>query len=177
MAIILAIFIIIFHFFPKINSFFYLSMTLLKIDDYLLEINKGNITLFKYPNYSMFGTSNISDYPNPIFQMINYKFTETIHIIFYNGINEGYFDMIVYINEYIIKNEHQKFWNCLDCLTYDRNYYYYYYPDKYYYHFFNLSMLSTSICKYLNQEIPYYESKPNNPCYRNYTFNFQIIIN
>ena len=70
---------------------------------------------------SLRGVSFPPDYPNPIISMIPYNFGDIIYFKFYNGMMEGYFNMTVYLDEYIIKTEHQKFWRCLDCFP-DGNY-------------------------------------------------------
>ena len=116
---------LILHFIIRIKATFYLSMELLGIDDCIVEIiqetQEKNITLFEFPNFTERCVSFPPDYPNPIISMIPYNFGDIIYFKFYNGEVEAYFNMTVYLDEYIIKTEHQKFWRCLDCFPDENN--------------------------------------------------------
>ena len=107
--------IILYNYFIEANTSFYLSMELLSVDDCLVKITHKDQVLFYLHNFDDECVYRPSDYPSPLISMIPYNFNDIIIFQFYNGKVDGYFNMTVYFNEYIIKTEHQKFWTCIDC--------------------------------------------------------------
>ena len=107
--------------FLKIESTFYLTMKLIDVNDYLLRIyNQKNEIFFECGI-----DENCKPYPVPIARLIPYEIGEKIFVDLYDeGGNPGFFEITVYINEYVIETNDQKFWKCDNCQTSDNNYYY-----------------------------------------------------
>ena len=101
--------------FLNVNSFLYLSIELSRVDDCISRIyTDNNDTIFEYYNITLPCLFNIEDYPNPLVLLFPYEFGQKIFFDFYDyGGGEGYFIATVYLNEYIIKPEHQNFGNVL----------------------------------------------------------------
>ena len=108
--------------FLKIESNFYLTMKLDDVDDYIVRIyNKKNETLFECAELN---GNDCNYYPDPLIQL-NYEFGDTLFFYIYDiGGGAGFIRITVYINEYIITPEHQKFWTCTDCYGKNHNYIY-----------------------------------------------------
>ena len=115
---------ILFQLFLRIESYkFYLTMYLEGVDDCISKIYKSNnITLFERE------CSNVSNwdkpYNSPLFEKIEYEFGEEIYIDIFDKGDIGYLKINVRLNEYLIKPELQKFWNCTNCLGENNNYIY-----------------------------------------------------
>ena len=109
-----------------INTIFYLSIELLKIDDCISRIyTEDNETIFQYYNFSIGCSSKVNQYPNPLISTIPYQIGQKIFIDIYdNGGGAGFFSADVYLNEYIIRMKHQKFWTCTNCGGENYNYRY-----------------------------------------------------
>ena len=112
------------------SELFHITIELISVDDCLREIylddSSTNTTYFKNDNgYSYSCVYKLSDYTVPLFKDKPYELGQTIVMIGYDsGGNHGGISVTVYMNEYIIKTEHQKFWTCIDCETEDSNYVY-----------------------------------------------------
>ena len=105
--------------FLEIKSTFYLSMTKDKVNEYISKIyNENAETIFEYD-----GSNN---YPNPIVPLMPYEIGQKIFFDFYADVTKtiGYASFIVYINEYTIKTEYNKFWKCTNCGGENNNYIY-----------------------------------------------------
>ena len=119
--------------FIKTLSFYYLSMELIEADDCIIKINttkNGNELIYldfynystncKRNNYSYYPYKNDSLLINEL-----YDFGEIIHLTAYDkNIGNGYINITVKINEYIIKCQDQKFWKCFNCYGANNNYIY-----------------------------------------------------
>ena len=124
-------FILIFIFFRKITSYLYLSIYVIEADDCIYNIYTfKNNELNKYFNFTEKYFEGIECnwsfrgvYDNPLVRNKPYEFGE---IIFMEAKDtdpvNGYVIISVTINEYIIKTSDKKFWKCLNCRTYDKNY-------------------------------------------------------
>ena len=112
--------------FLNVNSFLYLSIELLQLDDCISRIyTDNNDTIFEYYNITLPCFFHANDYPNPLVLLLPYEFGQKILFDLYDyGGGEGYFSATVYLNEYIIRPEHQKFWKCVDCGGDNYNYRY-----------------------------------------------------
>ena len=105
-----------YYLFLKIESSFYLSVKLVKIDDYLKRVyNENDDTFFQ---------SNKGISPLPNVQLIPYEIGEKIYFDIYDKGVIGYVSFIAYLNEYTIKPEYQKFWTCMNCAGENQNYRY-----------------------------------------------------
>ena len=108
----------------------YISFEFHMIDDCIREINISNDIIFGYTpeNLSMCDFAYQNIYPK--FFIKNYKYELGINVIFIFQDSchfEGFMNITVYFNEYIIKvtdKDVNKFWKCIDCDTEDKNYYY-----------------------------------------------------
>ena len=104
----------------KAEQTYYLSIYVYLLDDELTQIYFNNINIlpnkiggiFKNPKEKL------------IIQQINYIFGQVIKIVIYNTLRESYIGVNIRINEYIIKPELLKFWNCENCDTDDGNFIY-----------------------------------------------------
>ena len=105
----------------------YLSLKFHMVDDCIRNIDLSGTTIFDftpediskcdfaYQNiYPEFFTKNLKyEYGN----LITFKFQDSCHF-------EGFMNISVYFNEYIITIHDQRFWKCLDCISDDKNYVY-----------------------------------------------------
>ena len=112
----------------SIESKMYLTMNLIEVDDCLVKVYKEEDSpFFEFKNEINKTTCKIGtyDYPNPLINKTIYNFGD---IIYFNisdaGQNYGFLKIDVIINEYIIRNKHQKFWTCNNCKYDDNNYKY-----------------------------------------------------
>ena len=104
------------YLFLKIDSTFYLNITVIQVDDYVKRVfNENNDTI-----YESRGNNN----NRPIVKLFPYEIGEKLYFDMYDIGGEGYVSFIAYINEYTIKPEHQKFWTCINCAGKNRNYRY-----------------------------------------------------
>ena len=106
----------------------YLTMNLIIVDDCILKVYKKNETIFKFPVEISKTTCNpeaTEYYSMPLINKANYDFGEVINFnISDNWRGNGFLKIDVIINEYTIRNKHQKFWKCIDCISEDKNYIY-----------------------------------------------------
>ena len=104
----------------KAEQTYYLSIYVYLLDDELTQIYFNNINILPKRIGGI--------YQNPkeklIIKQINYIFGNVIKIEIYNGSSVSYIGINIRINEYIIKPELLKFWNCENCDTDDGNYIY-----------------------------------------------------
>ena len=105
----------------------YLSLKFHMVDDCIRNIDLSGTTIFDftpediskcdfaYQNiYPEFFTKNLKyEYGN----LITFKFQDSCHF-------DGFMNISVYFNEYIITIHDQRFWKCLDCISDDKNYVY-----------------------------------------------------
>ena len=120
------VFIIFLCLFFYINAIFYLSIEIVLIDDCIARIyTEDNETILQYYNFTLDCKSTTDDYPNPIISSIPYEIGQKLFIDIYGlGGGAGYFSANVYLNEYIIRTQHQRFWTCTNCGGDNYNYRY-----------------------------------------------------
>ena len=117
-------------FFAKLNN--YISIQIIKIDDCLRKITMNNDVLFELANEDVSRCdANRYDYYHVesyglLIKNFEYNFKVDVEFIFedYNHW-DGWFDLNIFFNEYIIKTHDQTFWTCTDCGdNRDSNYFY-----------------------------------------------------
>ena len=140
--------------FIKIQLVNYLTFELHKVDDCIRAVYFSNELIFNYKpeNLSMCSSKINRLYPKYFVLNQEYNFGTQIKIIFQDtDHHDGYFDISIHFNEYIIRVKDQVFWKCLDCGG----------PNKDY--------------VYDNDRINFYPGKGDKKKYeKNYTFIFQI---
>ncbi len=100
----------------KVDSTFYLNVTVIQVDDYVKRVyNENNDTIYEC-NY------NRVNYP--IVKLFPYEIVDKIYFDMFDIGGEGYVSFIAYLNEYTIRPEHQKFWTCINCAGENKNYRY-----------------------------------------------------
>ena len=105
------------YLFLKVKSTFYLSMKLIAIDDSVYRI-------FNYKNETIYPKSS-SNSNDPIVPLMPYELGEKIFFDLYDvGKGNGGVSLTVYLNEYTIYTEYQKFWTCTNCEGANNNYIY-----------------------------------------------------
>ena len=93
------------------------------------------------------------DYPNPLINKTIYNFGDIIHFNISDiGQGYGYLKIDVIINEYKIRNKHQKFWTCTNCKCND-NYKYNIESDRF--DFYEGKSISYGYFFYFNFQINY----------------------
>ena len=130
----------------------YISLKVIKADDCIRNITILNELFFQFTKNkdgdcksNSFGDcdandfNNVKPYPEDKLLVKYYKYNYKVKILVkledYNHI-DGYLDMTVYFNEYIIKtSDNTNFWKCLDCGNGAQNYFFHsnrmnYYQDK-----------------------------------------------
>ena len=104
-------------------------MNLIEVDDCLAKIYKDdNNSLFEFPfdiDNKTFCYFDIKDYYQFLKNTTLYEFGDIIIFNISDKTNgRGYIKIDIKINEYIIRNKHQKFWKCTNCISCDKNYIY-----------------------------------------------------
>ena len=132
----------------------YLTFELHKVDDCIRAVYFSNELIFGYKpeNLSMCSAKKNSHYPRYFVLNQEYTFGTQIKVIFQDtDHHDGYFNISIHFNEYIIRVKDQIFWKCLNCAG----------PNKDY--------------VYDNDRINFYPGKGDRKYYeKNYTFIFQI---
>ena len=181
--------------FLSINSTLYITMEIEEIDDCVDQIYKNkngtNIIFFKNNN----GTCEARTYdmyPSPLISNIPYEYGEKLYfdLIDIGGEYEiaGYLVITVYVNEFIIRTNHTKFWKCTNCEGENGNYIYntvnnrfdffnQYHPNnirdrKTYYFYFQINSASEFNYKG-NEIIDYYYSLSSKKYFFNTRYNLQ----
>ena len=111
------IIIIVSHLFERIKSNYYVYMTVQKAADCIKKAYCENTILFNFNDED--DCDDDHNYINPLFSKINYELGKKINFILYNHSKNAYLKITVYVNEYTIKINHQKFWGCENCKTDD----------------------------------------------------------
>ena len=101
-------------------------MILEKVDDCISEIKYENRDTLYTNNHHESDCDPLIIGDNPLIEAIPYELGKKIYVYLKDLHGECGVSMTVYINEYIIKTESQKFWKCEDCSTDDKNYFYNY---------------------------------------------------
>ena len=112
--------IIFFYSLLKAEQIYYLSIYAYLIDDRITKIYSNDINIL--PNI----IDGIYNNPNEklIIKQIDYNFGQVIKVEILNTLRQSYIGINMRINEYIIRPELLKFWNCENCDTDDGNYIY-----------------------------------------------------
>ena len=103
---------------------YYISFVVFKIDDCLSKIYKNNNNtdiLYEKPSNT---ECNYMAVPNNPVILIEYIFGDELYFEIFDKGWESYIGVNARINEYLIKPELQKFWECVDCKTDDGKYIY-----------------------------------------------------
>ena len=128
----------------------YLTMNINAVDDCLSKVYKQNISFF-YDNISVDCIINSQSYNNPIINKSLYEYEDVIIVnVSDKGVGEGYINVDVILNEYIIRNKHRKFWKCINCEGDNSDYIY----------------------NNITGNFDFFKKSPGNPDF--YIFNFQI---
>ena len=116
------IFFLFFNSFNIVVSNNYISVQINKIDDCLRELNQNNNNLFHFDLGDDLWKCNINIYDyytnvnGFLKQNIEYEFGDELEFIFEDYYHtDGYMDVNILFNEYIIKTHDQVFWRCTDC--------------------------------------------------------------
>ena len=104
----------------KAEQTYYLSIYVYLLDDHITNIYLNEIKILPKRIVGMYLMQN----EKLIIKQISYIFGHIIKIEIYNGSNVCYIGINIRINEYIIKPELLKFWNCENCDTDDGNFIY-----------------------------------------------------
>ena len=132
----------------------YLTFELHEVDDCIRAVYFSNELIFgfKPENLSMCSSKKNKHYPKYFVLNQEYIFGTQIKVIFQDtDHHDGYMNISIHFNEYIIRVKDQIFWTCLDCGGPNKNYVY----DK--------------------ERINFYPGKGDKKVYeKNYTFIFQI---
>ena len=131
-------FLIVYICFQEINSKNnYISLEFLMVDDCIREISISGQKIFEFKPNTLddcdFKYQNI--YPKFFTKNYRYDFDIEIKFTFQDSVHyDGFMNITVYFNEYIIKVSDQKFWKCTDCGNFglggDRNWDYDYYDNR-----------------------------------------------
>ena len=121
-------------------------MELIKTDDCISKIYKN----YNNTNFIFFQNDNICDpnindiYPYTLISYIPYEYGEKIYfdLIDIGGYieNIGELNIIVYVNEFIIRTNHTKFWKCTNCEGENGNYIYNNISNSFYFYDSNLNI-------------------------------------
>ena len=142
----------------KITSM-YLSIKLVEIDDCITNINIkkynniNNISLFENKQIKYCHPANFTYYPATIPYIIKnqiYEFGDIIYIDAYDKIPQGFINIIIQLDEYIIKTCQNNVFKCSNCKKINDNQYncskniFNFYPNKrgIYYFFFQINSIN-----------------------------------
>ena len=102
-------------------------MEIVYVDDCVLYVDYQGRNLYNFyeRNPGIDCDKNVQISNNPIVRLLSYELGEKIDIYMNDKYGEdASLSMTVYLNEYIIKTEHQIFWKCIDCEGDNGNYIY-----------------------------------------------------
>ena len=116
----------------------YLSFQILKFDDCLRKVTANNDVLFNFEitenDQWKCHVDNYDYYPSKQYGFLihnyEYEFKLELEFIFEDYYHyDGYMDVNIFFNEYIITTHDQVFWRCIDC-GYDNKSDYFYNKDR-----------------------------------------------
>ena len=132
----------------------YISLQFHMIDDCIREIDVSGTTIYAFTpeELSKCDFAYQSNYPEFFTKNLKYEYGSLITFIFQDSCHyDGFMNITVYFNEYIITIHDQRFWECIDCDSYNKNY------------------------VYENGRLNFYSGRGNGDKFeKNYTFIFQI---
>ena len=100
----------------------YVKMELFEINNCITEIYHNNNLHKNFNKDSSCDKDDLTVYSDPLINNLLYEFGDKITFIIKNSGFNSYIKIKVFINEYIIECEHNRFWKCTNCSTTNGNY-------------------------------------------------------